>query len=210
MKHTSFITASVFLAAFAFSVLPAAAQSRGRAASRGTPSRGAAIGRAVPRTGPVPRIGSRGRIGVVPYYRPYFYPSRFGLGLYGGYGYPFDYYGYYGYPYGFGYPYGYAGFSSFGYGYPGYSGLPPAGYVSAAEGGGYGSVRIESANRDAQVFADGYYVGVVDDFDGTFQRLNLETGAHRIEIRSPNAATISFEVNVQPGQTITYRADPRR
>ena len=82
--------------------------------------------------------------------------------------------------------------------------------MSAVPGSAYGSVRIESADRDAQVFADGYYVGIVDDFDGTFQRLNLEAGAHRIEIRAANAPPLSFDVNVQPGQTITYRADGRR
>jgi len=203
MKHTSFITASAFLAAFALSVGPAAAQSRGHAASRGTSTRGAVVGRAVPRVGPAPRIVSRGRIAVVPYYRPFF-----GLGLYG---YPFDYYGYgyYGYPYGYGYgyPFGYAGYGSFGLGYPTYY-APPVGYVGA--GRPYGSVRIQSDNRDAQVFADGYYVGIVDDFDGTFQHLNLEAGPHRIELRTPNAPPISFDVNVQPGQTITYRTGSRR
>src|SRR5665213_2992362 len=161
MKHTSFITASAFLAAFAFSVTPAAAQSRGHAASRLAPSRGAVVGTATARVGPAPRIS--GRVGVAPYrfYRPY-YPYGFGLGLYGAYGYPFGYTGYYGYPYGFDYPYGYAGYASFGYGYPGYAAMPPAGYVGAAGGYATGGVRIESANRDAQVFADGYYVGVVD------------------------------------------------
>ena len=63
--------------------------------------------------------------------------------------------------------------------------------------------------RDAEVYADGYYVGIVDDFDGVLQQLNLEAGAHHIEIRIPNAAPIAFDVNVLPGQTITYRADPR-
>lgn len=212
MKHTSFITASAFLAALAFSVTPAAAQSRGHAASRPAPSRGAVVGSAVPRVGPPPRIS--GRVGVVPYraYRPFYgygFGPGFGLGLYAGYGYPFGYDGYGGYPYGFDYPYGYAGYSSYGYGYPGYAAIPPAGYVSAGAGRGYGGVRIESANRNAQVFADGYYVGIVDDFDGRFQHLDLEAGAHHIEMKTPNAPPIAFDVNVQPGQTITYRAGAR-
>jgi len=202
MKHTSFITASVFVAALALSAAPAAAQTRGHAGG------GAVVGRAAPRVGPAPRIG--GRFGVAPFrvYRPFVYPG-FGFGLYG---YP---YGYYGYPFGFGYPYGYAGYMSFGYGgyygygYPGYYPPPSYGYGGAIVGQAYGSVRIESRNRDAQVFADGYYVGIVDDFNGTFQHLNLEAGAHRIEIRSPNAPPITFDVNVIPGRTITYRADSR-
>jgi hypothetical protein len=30
--------------------------------------------------------------------------------------------------------------------------------------------------RDAEVYVDGYYAGTVDDFDGTFQRLHIDTG----------------------------------
>ena len=57
------------------------------------------------------------------------------------------------------------------------------------------------------MFADGYYVGIVDDFDGVFQHVNLEAGQHRIEVRSPGLEAISFDVYVQPGRTITLRAD---
>ena len=56
------------------------------------------------------------------------------------------------------------------------------------------------------MFADGYYVGVVDDFDGPFQHLNLTAGPHRIEIRvADDPQPIAFDVNVPPGQTITLR-----
>jgi hypothetical protein len=95
-----------------------------------------------------------------------------------GYGYPYRY----GYPYAYGYPYG-------SYGYP----LPPVGYVSAVPGYAYGGVRIQGAPHDAQVFADGYYVGIVDNFDGVFQHLNLQAGPHRIEIRAAGLPPI--EVN---------------
>ena len=68
-------------------------------------------------------------------------------------------------------------------------------------------MRITEAPRDAQVFADGYYVGIVDDFDGAFQHVNLEAGQHRIEVRAGGIPPISFDVYVQPGRTITLRAD---
>src|SRR5206468_2503108 len=80
------------------------------------------------------------------------------------------------------------------------------GYLSVIPGRAYGGVRIVDAPRDAEVFADGYYVGIVDDFDGVFQHLNLEAGPHRIEIRAPGLAPIAFDVLVEPGRTITYRA----
>jgi hypothetical protein len=202
MKHTSFITASVLLAALALCATTAGAQSRGHAS-------GPAVGRAAPRAGIAPRIVSSRFIGVAPF-RPYGFGFRPGLriGIFGGFGYPYYYgypYGYYGYPYGFGYPYGYA---AYGYGYPGYY-PPPAAYLGAVAGHAYGGVRIRSRARHAEVFADGYYVGIVDDFDGTFQHLNLEAGPHRIEVRPPNAPPIAFDVNVRPGETITYHADVR-
>jgi hypothetical protein len=49
----------------------------------------------------------------------------------------------------------------------------------------------------------------VDDFDGTFQHIDLEVGPHHIEIRAPGFETIAFDVNVEPGRTITYRASMR-
>jgi hypothetical protein len=128
---------------------------------------------------------------IVPY-RPYYYPARtrLSIGVYAG------------YPYG--YPYGY---SSYGYGYPGYAypGYANPGYAYAA----YGGVRIQGAPRNAQVFADGYYAGVVDDFDGVFQRLDLPAGPHRIEIRAPGFPERSVDVRVEPGRTITFHADGR-
>ena len=62
------------------------------------------------------------------------------------------------------------------------------------------ALRITGAPREAHVFADGYYVGIVNDFDGIFQHLNLEAGPHRIEMRYPRYETIAFDVMVQPGR----------
>ncbi len=143
-------------------------------------------------------------VGYAPYY-PYYYPYRPGLtiGFYAGYGYP---YGYASYGYGYS-PYGYRSYYGAPYGAYGYP-LPPAGYVSMSPGQAYGGVRIQGAPLDAQVFVDGYYVGIVDDFDGTYQHVNLEAGRHQIEIRLPggNVEPLNFDVNVQAGQTITYHA----
>jgi hypothetical protein len=81
--------------------------------------------------------------------------------------------------------------------------------MSATPGYAYGGVRIEGAPPEAQVFVDGYYMGVVDDFDGPFQHLNLQAGAHRIEIRPQGAPPVAFDVNVQPGQTMSVHAGLR-
>ena len=44
------------------------------------------------------------------------------------------------------------------------------------------SVQFDVTPRQAEVFIDGYYAGIVDDFDGMFQRLRLEPGQHEITL----------------------------
>ena len=135
-----------------------------------------------------PRVIRPSIVNIVPS-RPYSYRYRSG----------FSASFYYGAP-SYGYRYGY---NPYGYGYA----VPPAGYLSAVPGRLYGGVRITDAPRDAQVFVDGYYMGVVDEFDGVFQHMNLEAGPHHIEVREPGFEAIAFDVNVQPDQTITFRAE---
>jgi PEGA domain len=93
------------------------------------------------------------------------------------------------------------------YGAPYYG--PVYGYSVAPQGYGvrryYGDVRLEITPRDAAVYVDGYYAGVVDDFDGVFQRLTLEAGPHRIEIELPGFETRAFDVSVDPNRTVAVR-----
>lgn len=192
MTQTRILTA--FGLAAALVALPSLADAQSR--------RGRATGRAIPRTGPPPRSVTV-RTYRPSYYRPYYYSPYL-------YGYP-GYYGPYAYGYAFGYPaygypgYGYPGYYGYrGYGYSGYYGYREYGYGGRYRP--YGGVRIDIPQRDAEVYVDGYYAGGVDDFDGTFQQLNLEPGPHRIEVRSPGFTPISFEVSIEPGRTITYRS----
>ena len=110
-------------------------------------------------------------------YHPYVYHPSYSIGVYYGTG------GYY--------PYG----------------ATPRGYYDPIPGRYYGGVRITGAPRDAQVFADGYFVGLVNDFDGVFQHVNLEAGPHHLEIRWGNYAPVAFDVYVRPGETTTFRGD---
>jgi len=167
----------------------------------------AATGRAVPRGsgGGYPGGGGGHPGGGYPpyhggYYRPY-YPY---YGSYYYYGYPYGYYPYgWGLSVGFGwgYPYGYVGA---GWGYP----YGPYGAYAYPYVSNYGGVKIEGAPKDAAVYADGYYVGTVDDFDGALQRLNLESGPHRIEVTRPDGGpNATVDVNIHPGQTVTFRVN---
>jgi PEGA domain len=180
---------------------------------------GRPMGQGVPR-GPVVRGGGSHIVGAPfrgsyyrpyyrsyyrPYYRPYYgYGPAFSFGFYAGY--PFYGYGSYGYPYGYYRPYPYYGYP---YAYPN-GGYPYAGsyaYPAAYGGNGYveayAGVRIQGAPSNAEVFADGNSVGIVDDFDGTTERLELTPGAHSIEIRAPGMTPMVYDVNVQPGRTVT-------
>jgi hypothetical protein len=66
----------------------------------------------------------------------------------------------------------------------------------------YGDVRLDISPREAAVYVDGYYAGIVDDFDGVLQRLTLEAGPHKIEVELPGFETRAFDVLVDPTRTI--------
>jgi hypothetical protein len=66
-----------------------------------------------------------------------------------------------------------------------------------------GIVRLDVEPRDlAQVFVDGDYVGTPADLEGG---LELEPGTRRIEIRARGYESLTFDVRVVAGRTITYR-----
>ena len=100
------------------------------------------------------------------------------------------------YPYGYGYGYGYRGYYyspfyspmyRYGYGWysPYYSGSPTSAptYSAPEDESDFGSVRVLVRPEKARVYVDGYYAGVVDDYDGVFQRLRVEPGPHEITFR---------------------------
>ena len=74
-------------------------------------------------------------------------------------------------------------------------------------GCGSGGLRLKVKPNDAGVYVDGFYVGIVDDFDNSFQRLKLDRGPHRIEIRLSNYQSLSVDVMIQEDFTITYRGE---
>ena len=169
------------------------ARSTPRAAERDRDGR-QTYGTAVARRTPVVRPGGNRYYYPRSYY-PY-YPGSFGYFAWDPFWYGYS--PYYGNPYGYGYGYGGGYGGGYGYGYGGaYAG--PRYDV-------YGGVRLKVKPREAEVYVDGYYAGVVDEFDGVFQKLNLDVGPHRIEIRHPGYEPISFELRTQPDETITYEA----
>ncbi len=136
------------------------------------------VGTAVPRgQSPAPPGSGGGTIFVPGYYGwPWLYG---GLGLYGGFYDPW-----------------YSGYGGYGGGYDPYP------RYSTEDGDG--ALRLKVKPREAEVFVDGYYAGVIDDFDGVFQRLHLDSGPHRVEIRAPGYEPLVFDVRIEQGHTTTY------
>lgn len=139
--------------------------------------------------------GGRGGGGVVVVRRPVYVRSGFRPAVYASYGWypaygfypwyasPFGYYPFYGYGYGFGYGYPYG-----------------RGYIGAVS-----SVRLQVEPKHARVFVDGYFAGTVDDYDGFFQRLDLEPGQHEIQLYLEGYRAVTERLYLEPGKSIKVR-----
>lgn len=119
------------------------------------------------------------------YYRPYFYRPYY----YGGYYSPFYSPFYSGF---------YAGW------YPIYAQYP--GYPGYYYGRAWSSARIEVKPREAQVYLDGYFVGIVDQFDGVFQRLDVPAGEHEISVYLQGYRTYRQKTLFRPGEGYHFKA----
>jgi len=58
----------------------------------------------------------------------------------------------------------------------------------------------------AQVFADGYYIGMPEDFGAARGGGLLGAGAHRIDLSAPGYEPIAMDVRVTAGGSLTVRA----
>jgi hypothetical protein len=120
---------------------------------------------------------------------------------------PAWYYGYYGLGYSpfWGSPFwwGYPSLAWGPYGYPGYGWGYPYGW-------GYddrGTARTIVKPKQTEVFVDGYFVGVADDFDGVFQGMKLDPGGHEITLFLEGYRTSTHKVMLQDGKTFKLRHD---
>ena len=165
------------------------------------------VGEAIDRRD-APRGG--GGVTIIDNGNPWFYGGYwdpfYGPGRYGYYGYGSWYSGY-----GFGLgtfydPWGYSYYSPYNYDDYGYT-------RSYSYSRGYrpvGNLQLKVDPREGQVYVDGYYAGEVDNFDGVFQRLALEAGPHKIEIRAEGFEPVTFDVMVTAGETVTYKGELKR
>ena len=88
--------------------------------------------------------------------------------------------------------------------YSGYS--VPGAYEPPLEGAPLGGVQLDVEPRRAQVFVDGSYAGLVEEFSGYFHHLEVPAGAHDISIVADGYEPLTLHVIVSPGATLTQRA----
>ena len=164
---------------------------------------------AVPRTTPRPQPGNgNGYVYVNPYQSCYLYRDCGGGYGYGYYDYYDPFYGsiyspFLGYGMGLGldgYPVfgGYASGDEYNYGVGSYS---TSDYASHEEG----NLKLKVKPRSAKVYVDGYFVGIVDEFDGAFQKLPLTAGRHHVKIEAEGYQTEEFDANITATQTVTFQ-----
>ena len=132
------------------------------------------------------------------------------------------------YPWGGGFGYGFVGYNPFRYGATRWFWSPYGlwydpftyywdPYWSSGYGGGggsyrepkepetMGSLRIKANPATAKVYIDNALVGLVDDFDGMKDHLEIEGGRHMLEIRADGYEIYKKEINVKVGTTQTLR-----
>jgi hypothetical protein len=73
-----------------------------------------------------------------------------------------------------------------------------------------GALRLKVKPVEAEVYVNGYYAGVVDDFDGVFQRLYLPRGEHTITMRLSGYDSHTVAVRVRRGEAIDVVHSMRR
>ena len=81
---------------------------------------------------------------------------------------------------------------------PGY----PYGYRYAAPDA---AVKFDVKPKEAAVYIDGYYAGLVDDYDGAFQRLRTAPGGHEITLYLEGYRTYSEKVYLAADNTFKMK-----
>ena len=70
-----------------------------------------------------------------------------------------------------------------------------------------GGLKLKVEPKNAEVYVDGYFMGVVDDFNGAFQYLTLPIGAHRIEVKAKGYQPLAFDARIEQRDIVTYKGE---
>jgi hypothetical protein len=70
-----------------------------------------------------------------------------------------------------------------------------------------GGLVLQTIPDMAQVFVDGYYVGLAEEFGLRGRAMDVSAGSHRIELRAPGYEQLAFSVIIEPNDIVRYRGD---
>src|SRR5688500_17441571 len=70
-----------------------------------------------------------------------------------------------------------------------------------------GGLVLQTIPDMAQVFVDGYYVGLAEEFGLHGRAMDISAGTHRIELRAAGYETLAFSVIIAPNDIVRYRGD---
>jgi hypothetical protein len=70
-----------------------------------------------------------------------------------------------------------------------------------------GGLVLQTVPDMAQVFVDGYYVGLAEEFGLGGRGINLDAGPHQVELRAPGYETLTFGVAIEPDSIVRYRGE---
>ena len=62
-------------------------------------------------------------------------------------------------------------------------------------------MKTEVTPKQTEVYVDGYYAGIADDFDGVFQGLDTSPGGHAVTLSLDGYRTITRNIYVRPDST---------
>lgn len=68
----------------------------------------------------------------------------------------------------------------------------------------YGEVDFNIEPQDSQVFVDGRYLGVADDFNGYPQTAKLPSGYHQVRAVSPDGRVLERRIYVAAGRELNF------
>ena len=78
------------------------------------------------------------------------------------------------------------------------------GAIHSGTDGPAGALRFDVTVKDAAIYADGFYVGIVDDFNGS-QHMMLTQGTHHLVLKREGYQTIEANVTIGSERPLTYR-----
>jgi hypothetical protein len=70
--------------------------------------------------------------------------------------------------------------------------------------GNYGSVDFNVRPQKSEIYVDGVYIGIADEFNGYPRTATLPAGRHRIRVVAPNGRVENREIYVMPGRELNF------